>query len=76
MFRDMAELASLLLGLIIVTVLAPPAVWAVTFAKRQRGGAALVTGLLLIFGVNMQIVPPPPPVAELVRREAEDDGED
>lgn len=74
--RRMAELASLVLGLIIVTVLAPPAVWAVQLAKRQRGGAALVTGLLLIFGMSMQIVPPPPPVAELVRREAEDDGED
>jgi len=72
----MAELASLLLGLIIVTVLAPPAVWAVQFAKRQRGGAVLVAGLLLVFGMNIQIVPPPPPVAELVRREAEDDDGD
>lgn len=69
----MADLAALLLGLIIVTLMAPLAVWAVRGAKRQRGGAALVTGLLLIFGMNMQIVPPPPPVAELVRRDADDD---
>jgi hypothetical protein len=48
----------------------------VQFAKRQRGSAVLVTGLLLVLGMNMQIVPPPPPVAELVRREAgDDDGE-
>lgn len=72
----MADLASLVLGLIIVTVLAPPAVWAVQFAKRQRGSAVLVTGLLLIFGMNMQIIPPPPPAPELVRREAEDDEDD
>jgi hypothetical protein len=72
----MADLASLVLGLIIVVALAPPATWAVQLAKRQRGSAVLVTGLLLIFGMNFQIVPPPPPVAELVRREAEDDGED
>jgi len=72
----MAEVRSLLLGLIIVAVLAPPAVWAVQLAKRQRGSAVLVTGLLLIFGMSMQIVPPPPPVAELVRREDEDDGDD
>lgn len=72
----MADLASLVLGLIIVTALAPPAVWAVRLAKRQRGSAVLVTGLLLIFGMGMPVVPPPPPVAELVRRGAEDDGED
>jgi hypothetical protein len=69
----MADLASLVLGLIIVVALAPPAIWAVQLAKRQRGSAVLVTGLLLIFGMSFQIVPPPPPVAELVRREAEDD---
>lgn len=72
----MAALSSFVLGLIVVAVVAPPAVWAVRFAKRQRGGAVMVAGLLLVFGVNMQIVPPPPPVAELVRREAEDDGDD
>jgi high-affinity K+ transport system ATPase subunit B len=73
----MAELSSLVLGLIIVVALAPLAICAVQLAKRQRGSAVLVTGLLLIFGMSMQIVPPPPPVAELVRREAEDDdGED
>jgi hypothetical protein len=72
----MAELRSLLLGLIIVAVLAPPAVWAVQVAKRQRGSAVLVTGLLLVLGMNMQIVPPPPPVAELVRRAAEGDDDE
>jgi hypothetical protein len=74
--EEMAELASLVLGLIIVVALAPPAVWAVQFAKRQHGSAVVVTGLLLIFGMNMQIIPPPPPVAELARREAEEDDED
>lgn len=70
---NMAELRSLLIGLIIVAVLTPPAVWAVQLARRQRGGAVLITGLLLIFGMSFQIVPPPPPVAELVRRQVEDD---
>ena len=45
-------------------------------AKLQRGGAVLVTGLLLIFGVNVQVIPPPPPVAELVQRAAEDDDDE
>jgi hypothetical protein len=48
-------------------------VWAVRFAKRQRGGAVLMTSLLLVFGMNMQIVPPPPPQTELVQRQARDD---
>ena len=63
-------------GLAIVLVLTPFGVWAVRLAKRQRGGAVLVTGLLLIFGVNVQVIPPPPPVAELVQRAAEDDDDD
>jgi hypothetical protein len=45
----------------------------VRFTKRQRGGAVLITGLLLVFGMNMQIIPPPPPQTELVQRQAEDD---
>ena len=39
-------------GVRIGAILAPPAVWAVRLARRQRGGAALVAGLLLIFGVG------------------------
>lgn len=66
----------ILTGLVIVLVLAPFGVWAVRLAKRQRGGAVLITGLLLIFGMNVQIIPPPPPVAEQVVRAAEDDDDD
>jgi hypothetical protein len=46
---------------------------AVRWAKRQRGGAVLVTSLMLAFGMNVQIIPPPAPVAELVQRQAGDD---
>jgi hypothetical protein len=66
-------LTSLLLGLALVLLLSPLAVWAVRFAKRQRGGAALLSGLLLVFGMNLQITPPPPPQIEMVQRQAEDD---
>ena len=66
-------MTSLLLGLALVLLLSPLAVWAVRFAKRQRGGAVLLTGLLLVFGMNMQITPPLPPQIELVQRQAEDD---
>ena len=65
-----------LIGRVIVAVLTPFGVWAVRLAKRQRGGAVLITGLLLIFGMNVQIVPPPPPVAEQVVRAAEGDDDD
>ena len=66
-------MTSFLVGLVLVLALTPFAVWAVRFAKRQRGGAVLITGLLLVFGMNMQIIPPPPPQTELVQRQAEDD---
>jgi len=66
-------LTSFLIGLALVLLLSPLAVWAVRFAKRQRGGAVLLTGLLLVFGMNMQITPPPPPQIEMVQRQAEDD---
>ena len=69
-------MTAFLVGLVIVLVLTPLGVWAVRLAKRQRGGAVLVTGLLLIFGVNVQVIPPPPPVAELVQRAAEDDDDE
>ena len=68
-------MTSLLLGLALVILLMPLGVWAVRFAKRQRGGAVLITGLLLVFGMNMQIIPPPPPKIELVQRQAGDDDE-
>lgn len=51
----------------------PLTIAGVRFAKRQRGGAVLLTGLLLVFGMNMQIIPPPPPRIELVQRQADDD---
>jgi hypothetical protein len=66
----------LLTGLVIVAILTPFGVWAVRLAKRQRGGAVLITGLLLIFGMNVQIIPPPPPVAEQVVRAAKADDDD
>ena len=69
-------MTSLLLGLALVLLLSPPAVWAVRFAKRQRGGAVLLTSLLLVFGMNMQITPPPPPQIELVQRQADDNDDE
>ena len=66
----------ILTGFVIVVVLTPLGVLAVRLAKRQRGGAVLITGLLLIFGMNVQIIPPPPSVAEQVQRAAEDDDDD
>ncbi len=66
---------SLLLGFALVVLFTPLAVWAVRYAKRQRGGAVLITGLLLVFGMNMQIIPPPPPKIELVQRQAADNDE-
>ena len=67
-------LKSFLLGAVIVAALAPFGAWAVGYAKRQRGVAALATGLLLVFGISAPILPPPPPVSEQIR-EDEDDGE-
>jgi hypothetical protein len=69
-------LQPLLIGLVIVAILTPFGVWAVRLAKRQRGGAVLITGLLLIFGMNVQIIPPPPPVAEQMVRAAKADDDD
>lgn len=73
---DTATLPPFLTGLFIVLVMAPFGVWAIRLVKRQRGGAVLITGLLLIFGMNVQIIPPPLPVAEQVVRAAEDDDDD
>ncbi len=65
---------SFLAGCALVVALMRPAVWAIGFAKRQRGGAVLLTGLLLMFGMNTQITPPPPPAqAEMAQRQADDD---
>jgi hypothetical protein len=66
-------LIGFLIGLALVLVGAPFAVLAVRYAKRRRGGAIFLTGLLLIFGMNMQITPPPPPKTEQVQRQAGDD---
>jgi hypothetical protein len=66
------RLTYFLYGLALVLLLSPLAVWAIRFAKRQRGGAVLFTGLLLVFGMNMQITPSPPPQTELVQRQAND----
>ena len=66
----------LLFALALVAALAPFGVLAVRFARRQRGAAVLTTGLLLVFGMNVQIIPPPPPVAEQVQRQAQDDDDE
>lgn len=68
-----AEWAGLLIGLGLIAGLAPFGAWAIRFAKRQRGGAVVLSGLLLVFGMNMTIEPPPPPRTEQVQRQAEDD---
>ena len=64
---------SFLVGVALVAVLSPLAVWAVRFARRRRGGAVLLTSLLLIFGMDTSITQPPPPQVELVQRQAGDD---
>ena len=68
-------LRGILLGLIVVAVLTPAAVWAIGLAKRQRGGAVLLSGVLLVFGLGTPIPPPPPTVSELIRRSAEGEGD-
>jgi len=68
-----AHLVWVLAGLAVVVVATPFGVAAVRQAKRRRGGAVFLTGLLLIFGMNMQITPPPPPQTEQVQRQAGDD---
>lgn len=51
-----------------------PAIWAIRLAKRMRGGAVVLSGLMLVFGMNIQIPPPPPPgQVEMVVRQADDD---
>jgi hypothetical protein len=62
-----------LIGLAFVVLCAPLGIVAVRHAKRRRGGAIFLTGLLLMFGMNMQITPPPPPQTEQVQRQAGDD---
>jgi hypothetical protein len=69
-------LTSFLFGLAVATVLSPFLGLALWLAKRQRGGAVLVAGLLLAFGMNVQIIPPPPPAVEAVQRVAQDDEND
>ena len=66
-------MTSFLYGLALAALLTAPAVWAVRFAKRQRGAAVLVTSFLLVFGMDTAITPPPPPRIELVQRQADDD---
>jgi hypothetical protein len=66
-------LIEFLIVLALILVCTPLAVAAVRHAKRRRGGAVFLTGLLLIFGMNFQITPPPPPQTELVQRQAGDD---
>jgi hypothetical protein len=66
-------LTSFLIGLGLVLLLSPLAVWVLRFAKRQRVGAVALTSLLLIFGMDVTITPPPPPQVELVQKHAGDD---
>ena len=65
-----------LFALALVVAFIPFGVWAVGAARRQRGAAVMASGLLLVFGLGIPVIPPPPPVAELVRRAAEDDDGD
>jgi hypothetical protein len=67
------QLTWFLIGMGLVAVFTPFGVAAVRHAKRRRGGAIAVMGLLLMFGMNMQITPPPPPQTEQIQRQAEDD---
>lgn len=66
---------SFLIGLAATALFIPLTLAGVRFAKRQRGGAVLLTGLLLVFGMNMQIIPPPPPRIERVERQSDDGDE-
>ena len=68
---------SFLAGAAIVIALCPLAVWAVRYAKRQRGGAVFMAGLMLVFGMNIQVTPPLPPQVEMVRKiEVEDENDE
>jgi hypothetical protein len=62
-----------LIGLGLVLLLSPLAVWVLRFARRRRVGAVAFTSLLLIFGMDISITPPPPPQVELVHKQAGDD---
>ena len=66
-------LLGFVVGLLIVILALPFAVGAVRWAKRRRGGAALFIGVLLVFGLDMQITPPPPAAIELIVKQAKDD---
>jgi hypothetical protein len=66
-------LTSLLIGLGLVLLLGPLAVWALKFARRHRGAAVALSSLLVIFGMDITITPPPPPQFELVQRQPGDD---
>jgi hypothetical protein len=64
---------SFLYGLALVALFTAPAVWAVKWARLQRGAAVLLTSFLLMFGMDTTITPPPPPQVELVQKQAGDD---
>jgi hypothetical protein len=66
-------LTSLLIGLGLMLLFIPLALWALRFARRQRGAAVALASLLVIFGMDITITPPPPPKFELVHRQAGDD---
>jgi len=66
----------LLISLALVAAFIPLAVWAIRHVRGQRGAGVLVSGVLLVFGLGMPVIPPPPPVAEQVVRQAEDDDPD
>ena len=63
-------------GLAVVALLTPLAIVAVRHAKRRRGGAIFLTGLLLVFGMNMQITPPPPQTEQVQRQAGDDEPKD
>ena len=62
-----------LIGLALVALLTPPALWVVRFARRRRGAAIFLTSVLLVFGMDYTVMPPPGPQVEMVQKQAGDD---
>jgi hypothetical protein len=62
----------MLTALALVLVCTPFAIAAVRQAKRGPGGAILLTGLFVVCGMDMQIMPPLPPLTEQLQRQARD----
>jgi hypothetical protein len=72
----MGALLQILAALAVVALMTPAAIWLLGAARRHRGVAAGLGGLLLVFGVNAAVSPPPPPQVEAVEHEEETAGDD